>query len=727
MIGVCLDVTERRLVEEQTRRAKEAAEETNRVRSQFLANVSHELRTPMNSILGMLQLSLDDGGKLSPELRDWLETAKASADSLLVLLNDVLDFSRLESGQLRVAAQPFHLREKVETTVRLLAPKAFDKRVELVCDIQDDVPDALVGDAERLRQVLTNLVSNAVKFTDQGEIVVQVRVEAQSPDHVRLCFGVTDTGVGIAPHDQDRIFLPFAQADASASRQHGGVGLGLSIAQELIRRMGGQLSLESKLGQGSRFWFSLDFELRPSDAATPLAAARQGLRDHSVLIVEDNTTNRGVLQKLLSTWALRTDSAIDADHALGKLHRAAEEGRQVSFVLADGEMPGLDGLDLAARIAEDFDDPPPVVLMLSASEKQARRARLAAAPIAACLEKPVTPSALLDTAVTVLGITSLPESADHPRLAAGCPPLSILLAEDTPANQKVMTTLLARFGHATDVAANGQEAVDLFSRGDYDLVLMDVQMPRVDGFQATAEIRKIDQLRGAHTPIIAMTAHVMTGDRERCLEAGMDEYLAKPIDVHLLADTLSRFGSRDAGRRGGERHHDEDAPRAENRGAKKRHSEKGRTEDRPAEERHAAKRRTNRDGRPRPDSSANGDGECPAIDKAAALARLGGDEELYQRLVEFFLEDAPRLLEELRRAIGQSAAPAVERAAHSLKGLAANLGAAGVVTEAQSVEQFGHAGDLSSATAGTDKLERQVEQLLHALRQQLPAAAGSRE
>ena len=533
---------EDRIALAQEQAARLAAEKANRAKSEFLANISHELRTPMNAVIGMTDLALEE--KLSPLVRDYLETSAAAARNLLDLLNEILDFSRIEAGKFSLDTAPFRLQETLDECMKTMAVRAYRKGLELACELTGDLPDALEGDQQRLRQVLINLVGNAIKFTQQGEVLLRVSEEGRTPSEITLLFSVQDTGIGISPTDQSGIFAPFAQADASTTRQYGGSGLGLAISSDLIAMMGGRLWVESRLGRGSTFSFTVRLRLRHSSPGQkPLVLPRE-LRDLPILIVDDNATNRRILAQTLRDWSMRPEVAGSGEAALEKLQAANLAGSRFRVVMIDALMPGMDGFALAEAIARHPQAAEATVLMASAADRQAFADRCAAGPFAAYLEKPVSRCDLLNALRTALQIHEPPAAAAAVaprREASHLRPRCVLLADDTRANQKLITAILHKRGHTVEVVHNGREALDMLKQRDVDAVLMDVQMPIMDGFQATAAIRALPKASRSQVPIIAMTAHSMPGDKERCLAAGMDAYLSKPVDRRELIEMIEHL------------------------------------------------------------------------------------------------------------------------------------------------------------------------------------------
>lgn len=676
MICFAVDLSKQKFVERELAAAKETAEAASEAKSHFLANISHELRTPMNAILGMTKLALDD--ELSPLVRDYLETVKGSADTLLYLLNDLLDFSRMEAGTFDLDPEPFSVRDTLDDAAKALALRASEKGLELACYVHSEVPPWVEGDGRRLRQIITNLVGNAIKFTEVGEVVISATVEGLTGDIARIEFVVADTGVGISPEHQATIFAPFTQADASTTRKHTGTGLGLTISRQLVEKMGGTIRVSSVIDEGSKFFCSVPFQVvaAPNDKPVHSDPAAQ-LRDLPVLVVDDNATNRRILHAMLTNWSMNPMEVDSASRALEVLQE--ESGDGFPLVIVDALMPEMDGMTLVEEARKKGVLNSATVLMLSSADRQVFQERCEQLHINNFLEKPVSQSGLLDAIMTSLGDMRL-DAPEQPIVSAATSTLKVLVAEDTPANQKVVAAILERRGHVVDIAQNGREAVDRLRQADYDVVLMDVQMPTMDGYQATRVIRELPDETKAGVPIVAMTAHAMKGDRERCFASGMDRYISKPIDATKLIRLVERSGKANK------------APRQST-------AEGNSSKDKNGSKQKAMK---------------------IEVDLQAALRRMGGDQELLRDMAKFFIEDAPGLVAELEKAVATRSKEQVTRTAHSLKGLAANFEANSLVKDAFELEQRGELGVWEDINDRLAAIRTGVQQLLDVLSKEFP-------
>ena len=651
---------------EKLQTARLEADAANRAKRDFLAVMSHEIRTPMNGILGMTELTLST--PLTATQREYLEMARGSAETLLLLLNDLLDFSKIEAGRLELDRAPFQLRDALGDTLHTLALRAQEKGVELALHILPDVPDALFGDAFRLRQVIVNLVGNAIKFTDAGEIAVRVENAGLDDAGAALRFTVRDTGIGIPAAAQARIFEAFSQADVSTTRRFGGTGLGLAIASQIVGLMGGRIELESAEGRGSTFRFTARFAVQ-SERPAPLPEVLEKVR---VLVVDDNATNRLILREMFTNWRMDVLVAEDAAGALTALEAACAEGRAVSLVVTDMMMPGLDGFGLVTRIRAAAALRDTRVIMVTSANRAGDADRCAALGIGAHLAKPVKHSVLMDAIVDVLGPTGRADPGAQippPDAVPAQRPLHILLAEDNKVNQRLAVAHLEAWGHRVTVAGDGAEAVETSAREAFDLILMDSQMPRLSGFAATAAIRERERATGRRTPIVAMTASVMKGYREECLAAGMDGYVPKPIRREELIAAMAAAvpGLLLAGARV--------APPA-----------------------------------PIPEEPAT-------FDAARALAAVGGHAVVLREMARLCLEDdAPRLFQQLREAAAQRDFAGLEHAAHGIKGLVGEFRAESARRAAAQIEEHSRAQNGEPIAALIADLEREFTRFATDLR-----------
>jgi signal transduction histidine kinase/DNA-binding response OmpR family regulator len=669
-------VLERQRAQEELRIAKTAAEEANLAKSAFLANMSHEIRTPMNGIIGMAELL--ERTPLTTEQNDFLAMVQQSATSLLRILNDILDISKIESGRLELEAIDFGLRDCVGKAAKTLSSRAAEKGLELACRIAPDLPDRLIGDPGRLGQVIVNLGGNAIKFTDAGEVVIDVTEKSRSGTAITLQCTVPDTGIGIAPELQVKIFDPFSQADVSTTRRFGGTGLGLSISSQLVEMMKGDIWLESELGHGTTFHFTVTMDISDAQPPRPSPDSR-ALKAAKTLIVDDNATNRRVLEEMLGCWGVSVTTADSGQAALASLREAASANDPIQLMLLDLMMPEMDGFELAQRICDDATFDTPKMIMISSAGRAGDLDRCRQLGIARYMMKPIIQSELLNAMLETFGTVVLDET--DPEAAAG-PRLKVLLADDGLINQQVALGLLQQHGHQVVVANNGKDAVQTFEDDSFDVVLMDVQMPEMDGYEATAAIRGKEKGSLEHTPIIAMTASAMKGDRQRCLAAGMDDYIAKPITARDLYRAIERVTRQSAS-----------APL---------------------------------------ESTLDGDVAAPkgkdganVIDLAAARSRIPGGDGKLKQMAQLLFDECPTMMKDIREAISAGDAPGVQRAAHTLKGSADVFGAVCVVEVAERIELMGHRGDLHDVHKVMPQLDRQVSRLQSALSAVTNSDAGS--
>lgn len=694
-VVVFQDITQRQRAAEAIRKARDASEAANRAKSEFLANMSHEIRTPMNAVIGMTELVLD--GDLNEMQRMYLKIVKDSAESLLSLINDILDFSKIEADKLELDRTSFPLRDLLGDAMKTLSVRARGKDLELACHVATNVPEHLIGDPHRLRQVVTNLVGNALKFTERGEVVLDVSADHVDDDQVAIHFSVRDTGIGIPTDKLHLLFNAFSQVDASTTRRYGGTGLGLAITARLVPMMHGRTWVESEPGQGSTFHFTARFERDKSPPAPP--ATPDALKNLRLLVVDDNATNRLILNELLTSWGMRPTCLASAEMALNELRHAHDANDPFRVVLSDVHMPGIDGFELTSRIRDDGQFDSTVIMMLSSGAGPGDVSRCRELGATSHLIKPVKSSELYSAIAAVMGNVDRVPSAPELSTQSGRS-LNILLAEDSEANQQLALGVLHKWGHLLTIANNGQEAVDAFARGKYDVILMDVQMPLMDGVQATARIREIEQQQSrGHIPIVAMTAHAMKGDREEFMRAGMDDYVTKPIrwaELRRVLDGAVRKSS------------DIAAASVETK----------ETQDAETQSPHQIDADQMCSTTDSPNYSNN---SIVSLDWDEAFRAVDGNKALLIQVMEELVNEWPIRLDELDRAAAGNDAPTARRAAHTIRGCLRFFGETEAVGTAEKIENLARTGSASDVCDFLPNFREQIDQILDEVKRWLAA------